>query len=162
MIESSGLVDIDVACRLRRRWRDEGKVVVFTNGVFDIIHRGHCEYLAQAKALGDILILGLNSDSSVRAIKGEKKPIVHQEDRAAVLSALRSVDCVVVFDEETPLRLITTLLPDVLVKGGDYTLETIVGRNEVEKAGGRVTTIQFVPDRSSTNIIQTILERFCP
>jgi rfaE bifunctional protein nucleotidyltransferase chain/domain len=145
----------------RQRLRGEGKSLVFTNGVFDILHRGHCEYLADARALGDALIIGLNSDASVRRLKGEKKPIVAEEDRAAVLAFLACVDYVVLFEEDTPLHLISTLLPDVLVKGGDYALDDIVGRGEVESAGGRVLTIPLTEGRSSTNIIATIIERYC-
>jgi rfaE bifunctional protein nucleotidyltransferase chain/domain len=146
----------------RQEWREAGKMVVFTNGVFDIIHRGHCEYLAAARALGDALIVGVNTDASVRRLKGDKKPIVPESDRAYVLSQLAAVDAVVLFDEDTPQRLIAALLPDALVKGGDYTLDTIVGRTEVEATGGRVLTIPLTPERSSTNIIQTIVDRFCP
>jgi rfaE bifunctional protein nucleotidyltransferase chain/domain len=145
----------------REELRKAGNTVVFTNGVFDILHRGHCEYLAEAKAFGDVLIIGLNSDASVRRIKGDKKPIVPESDRAYVLSMLACVDFVSLFDEDTPQRLIAELLPNVLVKGGDYALDEIVGREEVEQAGGRVCTVPLTPDRSSTNIIQTILDRFC-
>jgi rfaE bifunctional protein nucleotidyltransferase chain/domain len=145
----------------RRRLREEGKSLVFTNGVFDILHRGHCEYLADARRLGNALIVGLNSDASVRRLKGEKKPIVHEADRAAVLASLACVDYVVLFEEDTPKHLIATLLPDVLVKGGDYALDEIVGRGEVEAAGGRVLTIPLTEGRSSTNIIATIIERYC-
>lgn len=153
--------ELDALLRLRREWRDAGTTVVFTNGVFDILHRGHCEYLAAARSLGGALVVGVNTDASVRRLKGEKKPIVPESDRAYVLSQLGAVDAVVLFDEDTPQRLIATLLPDVLVKGGDYTLDTIVGRDEVEAAGGRVLTIPLTPERSSTNIIQTIVDRFC-
>lgn len=145
------------------RWqlKSAGKKVVFTNGVFDILHRGHCEYLQAAWEAGDVLILGLNSDSSVRRIKGEKKPIVPEEDRAAVLCALTSVDYLVLFDEDTPHNLISELLPDILIKGADYAVDDIVGAKEVIAAGGSVQTIPLTPDRSSTNIIQTIIDRFC-
>lgn len=160
MIESGSILVIDDMLPIREALRIAGQTVVFTNGVFDILHRGHCEYLTAARNLGDILIVGLNSDASVRRIKGPLKPIVPQADRAAVLAALRPVDFVVLFDEDTPLRLISTLLPDVLIKGGDYSLDTIVGREEVEDHGGRVATIPLTPDRSSTNIIQIIRERF--
>jgi D-beta-D-heptose 7-phosphate kinase/D-beta-D-heptose 1-phosphate adenosyltransferase len=145
----------------RVRLRTEGQSLVFSNGVFDILHRGHCAYLADARSLGDALIVGLNSDASVRRLKGEKKPIVPEADRAAVLASLACVDYVVLFEEDTPLQLISTLLPDVLVKGGDYALDDIVGRGEVEAAGGRVLTIPLTEGRSSTNIIATILERYC-
>lgn len=144
----------------RKEWKREGKSVVFTNGVFDILHRGHVEYLSKAKALGDILIIGLNSDASVKRIKGDLRPIVREADRAVVLAALASVDAVCLFDEDVPFNIISALLPDVLVKGADYTLETIVGRDVVEKAGGVVKTIEFVLDRSTTNIVETIVSRF--
>lgn len=144
----------------RNRWKQEGKSVVFTNGVFDIIHRGHVDYLSKAKALGDILIVGLNSDASVKRIKGELRPIVRQEDRAFVLAGLASVDAVCLFEEDTPFNIISTIVPDTLVKGADYTLDTIVGRDVVESAGGSVRTIEFVPDRSTTSIVDTIIQRF--
>lgn len=138
-----------------------GSRVVFTNGVFDILHRGHCEYLQDARNQGDVLVVGLNSDASVRRLKGERKPIVPEEDRAAVLCALGAVDYVVIFGEDTPAILISELLPDVLVKGGDYALDEIVGRADVEAAGGTVITIPLTEGRSSTNIISTIIERYC-
>lgn len=144
----------------RRRWKQEGKSVVFTNGVFDILHRGHVDYLSKAKALGDILVVGLNSDASVKRIKGELRPIVRQEDRAFVLAGLASVDAVALFEEDTPFNIISLIVPDTLVKGADYTLDTIVGRDVVESAGGSVRTIEFVPDRSTTSIVDTILLRF--
>ncbi|MDX9758497.1 MAG: D-glycero-beta-D-manno-heptose 1-phosphate adenylyltransferase [Bacteroidota bacterium] len=146
---------------IRAGMRAAGHCLVFTNGVFDILHRGHCEYLAAARAQGDALVVGLNSDASVRRLKGEKKPIVMEEDRAAVLAALASVDYVILFGDDTPQALISALLPDVLIKGGDYTRETIVGCAEVEAAGGRVFTIPLTAGRSSTNIVTTIIERYC-
>lgn len=145
----------------RARLRADGRRLVFTNGVFDILHRGHCEYLRDARALGDALVVGLNSDASVHRLKGEKKPIVAEGDRAAVLGALASVDYVVIFHQDTPYELISELLPDILVKGGDYQLDDIVGRHEVETAGGQVLTIPLTKGRSSTNIIATIIERYC-
>jgi rfaE bifunctional protein nucleotidyltransferase chain/domain len=144
---------------IRSSCRSGGKTVVFTNGVFDILHRGHVEYLAKARRLGDILVVGLNSDDSVWRIKGEKRPIVSEGDRAFVLSHLDCVDYVCLFSEDTPLGLIDALIPDVLVKGADWNLRDIVGRETVEKAGGRVATIDYVPDRSTTGIIERILER---
>lgn len=144
----------------RKQWKQEHKTVVFTNGVFDILHRGHVEYLTAAKALGDLLVVGVNSDSSVKKIKGPLRPIVTDSDRAFLLSQLACVDAVCLFDEETPYELISALVPDVLVKGADYTVDAIVGREVVEKAGGKVKTIPFVPDRSTTNIIETIVQRF--
>jgi D-beta-D-heptose 7-phosphate kinase/D-beta-D-heptose 1-phosphate adenosyltransferase len=141
--------------------RATGRRVVFTNGVFDVLHRGHCEYLDAARACGDILVVGLNSDDSVRRLKGDKKPIVPEEDRAVVLCSLNAVDYVVIFGEDTPIVLISELLPDILIKGGDYALNEIVGREEVEAAGGAVLTIPLTEGKSSTNIISTIIERYC-
>ncbi|MDP1678279.1 MAG: D-glycero-beta-D-manno-heptose 1-phosphate adenylyltransferase [Bacteroidota bacterium] len=141
-------------------WKQQQKKTVFTNGVFDILHRGHVEYLSKAKSLGDILIVGMNTDASVKRIKGELRPIVREEDRAFILSQLVCVDAVCLFDEDTPLDLITALIPDVLVKGADYTIETIVGKDVVERAGGTVQTIDFVTDRSTSNIVETIISRF--
>jgi D-glycero-beta-D-manno-heptose 1-phosphate adenylyltransferase len=142
--------------KIRERLRHEGKKIVFTNGCFDIIHRGHVEYLAKAKALGDVLLVGVNSDVSVRRLKGPQRPIVSQDDRAFVLSALHVVDYVCVFDEDTPYNLIKAVVPDVLVKGSDWTIDAIVGKDIVEAAGGKVQTIDYVPNRSTTNIIQKI------
>lgn len=155
------LLSLDEMKREREALRRDGRRLVFTNGVFDILHRGHCEYLAAARNHGDALIVGLNSDASVRRLKGESKPIVREEDRAAVLSALNAVDYVVIFGEDTPIVLISELLPDVLIKGGDYALDAIVGRKEVEESGGSVLTIPLTEGRSSTNIIATIIERYC-
>ena len=133
--------------------RPRDRRVVFTNGCFDVLHPGHVEHLAQAKALGDVLIVGLNSDASVRRLKGAGRPLVAEADRAAVLAALRSVDAVTLFDEDTPLGLISALLPDVLVKGGDYDLDGIVGREVVEEAGGEVRVLPFVEGYSTTGIL---------
>lgn len=155
------LVTIDEIKIIRSEFRINQQIVVFTNGVFDIIHRGHIEYLSKAKSLGDLLIVGLNSDSSVKRIKGDKKPIVPQDDRAFILSNLAMVDYVVIFDEDTPLSIISEILPDILVKGADWNKEDIVGREVVEQNGGRVETIDFLPNRSSTNIVKTIIERYC-
>jgi|TARA_B100000809_G_scaffold29151_1_gene25315 D-beta-D-heptose 7-phosphate kinase/D-beta-D-heptose 1-phosphate adenosyltransferase len=130
--------------------------VVFTNGCFELLHRGHVEYLAQAKALGDVLVVGLNSDASVQRLRGAGRPLVAEADRAAVLVALRSVDAVTLFDEDTPLELIGTLLPDVLVKGGDYDLDGIVGREVVEEAGGEVRALPFVEGHSTTSILDRL------
>lgn len=144
---------------LRGQWKNEGKKVVFTNGVFDLLHLGHVTYLAQAADLGDKLIIGLNADSSVKRIKGESRPINDQNNRAALLAALFFVDAVVLFDEDTPQTLITTLMPDVLVKGADYSIENIVGAKEVMASGGEVKTITFVNGYSSTSIIDKIKEQ---
>lgn len=144
---------------VRRRLKNEGRRVVFTNGCFDLIHRGHVEYLRQARALGDALIVGVNSDASVRRLKGPERPIVEQDDRAHVLAALASVDFVCLFEEETPLALIRQLVPDVLVKGADWAVADVVGRDVVESAGGSVHTITFLPNRSTSRIIETIRSR---
>ncbi|MBN1625914.1 MAG: D-glycero-beta-D-manno-heptose 1-phosphate adenylyltransferase [Deltaproteobacteria bacterium] len=133
-----------------------GKKIVFTNGCFDILHVGHARYLQEAKGLGDYLIVAVNSDRSVRAIKGPKRPVVSQDERAEMLAALGFVDAVVIFDEETPLKVIECLVPDVLVKGGDWRHEDIVGGDVVLAAGGEVRSIAFVEGVSTTGIIKKI------
>lgn len=142
----------------RHDWASHGKTVVFTNGVFDILHRGHAEYLAAAKTLGDILIVGVNSDASVRKIKGPSRPVVSENDRSFMLAQLVPVDAVCIFDQETPLEIITALLPNVLVKGADWKVNDVVGKDVVERAGGKVLTVPLVPQRSTTNIIARIRE----
>jgi D-glycero-beta-D-manno-heptose 1-phosphate adenylyltransferase len=137
-------------------WKKEGKKVVFTNGVFDLLHIGHITYMAKAAELGDKLVIGLNSDSSVKRIKGNDRPVNDQSSRAALLAALFFVDAIVVFEEDTPINVITTLMPDILVKGADYSVENIVGAKEVVANGGEVKTISFVDGYSSTSIIQKI------
>lgn len=137
------------------------KKIVFTNGVFDIIHRGHVEYLSQAKLLGDVLIVGLNSDSSVKAIKGDKRPIVLQENRAFVLANLKPVDYVVIFNEDNPHNLIKNIIPDILVKGADWDENKIIGTDIVTANGGEVKRINFVENNSSTGIIESIIQRYC-
>ena len=132
----------------------KGKRMVFTNGCFDLLHRGHVYYLSRARELGDLLVVGLNSDASVRLLKGPGRPINSQEARAEVLGALAFVDHIIVFEEETPLKLITRLRPDVLVKGGDYKLEEIVGYREVTSWEGQVVTIPVLKGYSSSSIIQ--------
>lgn len=136
--------------------RKNDKKIVFTNGCFDIIHAGHVFYLCEAKKLGDMLIVGLNSDASVRRLKGESRPINSEKDRATVLNALKPVDYVVIFGEDTPLELIYVVRPDFLVKGGDYTPDKIVGAEFVESYGGKVVTISFVEGKSTTNIVDKI------
>ncbi len=136
------------------KWKKEGKKIVFTNGCFDILHAGHVDYLEKAKALGDILIVGLNSDESVRRLKGKDRPVNLQEHRKRVLEALKPVDMVIIFEEDTPERLIKEIKPDVLVKGGDWKIENIVGADFVQSYGGEVKTIDFVYDISTTKIIQ--------
>ncbi|CAG1066507.1 D-glycero-beta-D-manno-heptose 1-phosphate adenylyltransferase [uncultured bacterium] len=134
------------------------KKVVFTNGCFDILHAGHVRYLKKARSLGDVLVVGLNSDSSVRAIKGETRPIVPEKERSEVLAALECVDYVVLFNGPTPLKLIEALKPDVLAKGADWAAKDIAGADVVKKSGGRVARITLVKGRSTTNIIRRILE----
>ena len=140
--------------------RCRGKTIVFTNGCFDLLHAGHVKYLQGAKALGDVLVLGLNSDDSIRRLKGPKRPLLKQEERAHILAALDCVDYLVLFEEDTPLKLLRLIMPDILVKGGDYRQQEVVGKDLVEKGGGRVELIEFVEGRSSTQIIETILERY--
>jgi rfaE bifunctional protein nucleotidyltransferase chain/domain len=156
------IVGVDEITKISFELKSKGKKIVFTNGCFDILHKGHVEYLSKAKQLGDVLIVGLNSDSSVKMIKGDKRPIVPQEDRAFILSNLSFVDYVVIFDEPTPYELISKIVPDVLVKGSDWSQENVVGRDIVEANGGKVVLIEIVPGRSTTNVIKTIIERFCP
>lgn len=141
--------------------REKGLKVVFTNGCFDLIHPGHVAYLTEAKKLGDVLVVGLNSDASVRRQgKGKGRPVMTEEERAAVLAGLKPVDHVVVFDEDTPLNLIRELVPDVLVKGGDWAVENIVGRDVVEGAGGTVRTISYLEGKSTTDIVDRIRRSF--
>jgi rfaE bifunctional protein nucleotidyltransferase chain/domain len=132
----------------------KNKKIVFTNGCFDILHVGHVRYLSQAKALGDILVVGINSDRSVSQLKGPTRPIQNENDRAEILSSLKSVDLVTIFDEETPLELIKLLQPDVLVKGGDWSIDKIVGSDIVLAKGGKVLSLDFIEGRSTTKIIE--------
>ena len=136
--------------------RDQRKTVVFTNGVFDLLHVGHLRYLQQARALGDALIVGINSDRSVRAIKGPSRPVTPEHERAEILAALECVDAVVVFDEETPHDLIAALLPDVLVKGADWAADAIVGRDVVEARGGRVVRVPIEAGHSTSALVEKI------
>jgi D-beta-D-heptose 7-phosphate kinase/D-beta-D-heptose 1-phosphate adenosyltransferase len=141
--------------------KQQNRTIVFTNGCFDIIHSGHCKYLSEAKKLGDVLIVGLNTDNSIKRLKGNDRPINSQADRAFVLSSLRAVDYVVLFDEDTPLELIKAIRPDVLVKGKDYAIDEIVGAKEVISCGGRVETIELVAEKSTTNIINKLKNKNC-
>jgi rfaE bifunctional protein nucleotidyltransferase chain/domain len=134
----------------------EGKKVVFTNGCFDILHRGHVAYLNEAKKLGDLLIVGLNSDASVKRLKGETRPINKEDDRKFVMENLKAVDFVEIFEDDTPLSLIKTVMPSILVKGGDWKPEQIVGSKEVMDAGGQVFSLNFVDGYSTTNVINQI------
>jgi len=147
---------LDRRTLLERFGRPRQGRVVFTNGCFDLIHRGHVEYLFAARALGDALVVGLNTDDSVRRLKGPGRPVTPEEDRAIVLAALACVDAVTLFDEDTPRELIAALRPDILVKGGDYTPANVVGRQEVEADGGRVVILPFLPGRSTTEILQRL------
>jgi rfaE bifunctional protein nucleotidyltransferase chain/domain len=140
----------------RAQWRAQGRVVVFTNGCFDLLHPGHVRLLEAARGEGDFLIVGLNSDASVRRLKGEGRPLIPQGERAETLRGLEAVDRVVVYEEDTPRALIAALLPDVLVKGADWAEDKIVGREEVEAAGGRVVRVELLPDRSTTTLLERI------
>ena len=137
--------------------RKTGKKIAFTNGCFDILHVGHVRYLREAKKNGDVLVLALNSDSSVRSIKGEKRPLVPETERAEVLAALEFIDFITIFDEFTPLELIKFLKPDVLIKGGDWPEEKVVGRDEVKQWGGKVVIIPEVMGKSTTNVVEKII-----
>ena len=150
------ITDIHSLKETVKLWQEDGKKVVFTNGVFDLLHIGHITYMAKAAELGDKLIIGLNADSSVKRLKGEGRPVNDQNSRALLLATFFFVDAIVVFEEDTPLNLISTLLPDILVKGADYAIENIVGAKEVIANGGEVKTINFVEGYSSTSIIQRI------
>jgi D-glycero-beta-D-manno-heptose 1-phosphate adenylyltransferase len=145
---------------IRNNLKKENKKVVFTNGCFDILHAGHVDYITKAKEKGDILIVAVNSDASVKRIKGALRPIVPQHERAFIISLLKPVDYVVIFEEDTPYEMIKQLVPDILVKGEDWSIENIIGRDIVETNGGKVETIKFVNNQSTTNIIKTVLERF--
>ncbi|MGB5218103.1 MAG: D-glycero-beta-D-manno-heptose 1-phosphate adenylyltransferase [Smithella sp.] len=141
--------------------RNQGKKIAFTNGCFDILHVGHVRYLREARKTGDVLVLALNSDSSIRAIKGEKRPLVSEQERAEVLAALEFIDFVTIFPELTPLELINFLKPDVLIKGGDWPEEKVVGREEVKQWGGRVAIIPEVEGKSTTNVVEKIIKTYC-
>jgi len=151
-----GLVSRVEAGRLCSEWRALGKRVVFTNGCFDLIHAGHVLYLAETRALGDALVVGVNSDDSIRALKGMPRPYMRELERAWVLLSLRSVDLVCVFPEPTPLELIRVVRPDILAKGGDYKPGNVVGRDVVESYGGSVAIVQFYPGYSSSSLIRRI------
>ena len=148
--------DLEHAKEQVQQWKTQGKKIAFTNGCFDLLHLGHVDYLEKARALGDKLILGLNSDSSVSRFKGQNRPIQNQNSRARVLAALQFVDLVVFFNEDTPLNLITEIQPDILVKGSDYLAENIVGADVVKRNGGVVKTIDFIPGYSTSKIVEKI------
>ena len=153
---NSKIYSLDTLTTQVDKWKATGNKVVFTNGCFDIIHRGHIEVLARTADLGDKLIIGLNSDQSIQKLKGEDRPIIDEQSRAILLAALSFVDAIVLFSEDTPLKLISDLLPDVLAKGGDYEIETIVGHEIVQKNGGKVKLVPFLDGFSSTTIIDKI------
>jgi D-beta-D-heptose 7-phosphate kinase/D-beta-D-heptose 1-phosphate adenosyltransferase len=140
--------------------KKKGKRIVFTNGCFDLLHLGHIRYLEKAKFLGDILVVGVNSDRSVQSLKGPERPILPEEERAEILSGLECVDYITLFDEPTPLELISSLQPHILVKGGDWAKETTVGREVVERSGGEVVILPFVEGSSTSHLIETILKRY--
>jgi rfaE bifunctional protein nucleotidyltransferase chain/domain len=146
--------------RIIKNLRAKGKRIVFTNGCFDLVHIGHIRYLEEAKALGDVLVVAVNSDSSVRKLKGLQRPILPEEERAEILSSLGCVDYITIFDEPDPLKLITSLQPHVLVKGGDWTKEQIVGKDLVERLGGEVAILPFVKGASTSALIETILKKY--
>ena len=156
---SPKVADLEAAVAWRRGLAAAHKKVVFTNGCFDLLHRGHVELLRAARAEGDALVVGMNGDASMRRLKGPARPIVPAADRAEVLAALEMVDQVVIFDEDTPQHLIDALVPDVLVKGADWAKDAIVGRETVEGAGGRVVRVQLAEGHSTRGLVRTILER---
>jgi len=145
---------------IRQHLKNQNKKVVFTNGCFDLIHAGHIDYLSKAKALGDVMVVGLNTDASVMRIKGSKRPILTETERSFIISNIKPVDYVVLFDEDTPKLLIEELLPDILVKGADWEIENIVGKDVVIANSGEVKTIEFVNDQSTSKIIKIIVDRF--
>ena len=153
------IVDRNEAKKIVKQWHSSNKKVVFTNGCFDIIHRGHVEYLRESKELGDVLVVGLNSDASVWRIKGKPRPYQNELDRAAILDAMKMVDLVVIFEEDTPLNIICELKPNILVKGGDYNSQSIVGASEVEDWGGSVKIIPFLIEHGTSIIVDKIIER---
>jgi D-glycero-beta-D-manno-heptose 1-phosphate adenylyltransferase len=146
----------DEFINIRKKLREQNKKLVFTNGCFDILHRGHIEYLEQAKSLGDYLVIGLNSDESVKRIKGETRPVNNEKDRAYVLDSLRVIDAVILFTEDTPYNLIKEIIPEFLVKGGDWKEDEIVGADIVKKAGGKVISLKFVDNYSTTGTINKL------
>lgn len=148
------ILSLDQLLADRARIRAQGQTLVFTNGVFDILHVGHVRYLEQARALGDVLLVAINSDRTVRQLKGEGRPLINESERAEILAAMRAVTYVTIFDDVSPRSLIGEVLPDVLVKGGDYALDEIHGREEVEAAGGKVVALPFIAGASTSKIIE--------
>jgi D-beta-D-heptose 7-phosphate kinase/D-beta-D-heptose 1-phosphate adenosyltransferase len=152
----SKILRLDELVEARRQCHAAGRTVVFTNGCFDLLHPGHVRYLTQARALGDVLVVALNSDRAVRQLKGPSRPILNEHERAEIMAALSVVDFVTVFDDVSPLATIVALQPDILVKGGDWRLDAIIGREEVEAAGGQVRSLPFVEGSSTSSIIERI------
>ena len=153
------IISIEKIATQVKFWRKKSGKLVFTNGCFDILHSGHVRYLQTASGFGDILIVGLNSDASVSLLKGTRRPIMTQTDRAYLLSAIEAIDCIVIFDEETPARLIKIVNPDVLVKGGDYLPDDVVGNDIVKKNGGCVKIVPYVEGKSTSEIVNSILDQ---
>ena len=156
---NSTIKSLDELVSIRKELKKQNKKVVFTNGCFDILHAGHVDYITKAKEKGDVLIVAVNSDTSTKRLKGDARPIVPQNERAFIVSNLKPVDYVLIFDEETPYEVIKKIVPDVLIKGADWAIDKIIGRDIVEANGGKVETIKFVNDQSTTNIIKTVLDR---
>ncbi|MDP2246718.1 MAG: D-glycero-beta-D-manno-heptose 1-phosphate adenylyltransferase, partial [Nitrosomonadales bacterium] len=154
--QADKICDIDTLAQRVKQWKAQKQRIVFTNGCFDLLHSGHVTYLEAAKKTGDKLILGLNTDRSVSALKGPTRPVIHEADRARVLAALEAIDAVILFDEDTPLKLIDAIRPDIIVKGSDYTEEQVVGGKEVKSWGGKVALIDIVPGRSTSGIIEKL------
>lgn len=154
------LISREKIIEIRKALKILDKKIVFTNGCFDILHAGHVDYLAKAKEKGDILIVGLNADASVKRLKGDKRPIINERERAFLLYNLKSVDYITPFGEDTPEELIQELVPDVLVKGSDWPIDQIVGKDIVEKAGGKVESIEIVTDQSTSKIVEKIYEMY--
>lgn len=157
---NSTIKSLEELVSIRKELKKQNKKVVFTNGCFDILHAGHVDYITKAKEKGDVLIVAVNSDSSTKRLKGDARPIVPQNERAFIISSLKPVDYVFIFEEDTPYEVIKKIVPDVLVKGADWAPNKIVGKDIVEANGGKVETIKFVNDQSTTNIIKTVLDRF--
>jgi len=157
MISPGKILTVDEFIPIRKELKSSGKKLVFTNGVFDILHKGHVDYLFKARNLGDAMVIAVNSDSSVKRIKGDKRPINSELDRAFLLAALRCVDFVVFFSDDTPHQVISEIIPDYLVKGADWDVSKVVGKEIVEANGGKVLTVELTPERSTTNVIEKVL-----
>lgn len=160
MSDQGKILKVDDFLTIREKLKKENKKLVFTNGCFDILHKGHVDYLKKARELGDAMIVAINEDESVRRIKGEKRPINSENDRAFLLANLRSVDYVTFFSEDTPYETIKKIVPDYLVKGADWDVSKVVGKDIVESNGGKVLTIELTPDKSTTNVIEKVLTAY--